>query len=186
MTIKNKVNLSIVVFLTFSILTVILIILPLLEKIKSNSHELIFQQEEFAVLEVQIRNLEGFKILYKDLEEILKEINNLFVDSDLPVGFITFLEKTAEDCEIPIEISSSLSAKTEKDIWPSLFFQISSTSSFPKFLKFLEKIEVSQYLIEIQNLNVRGLAGKEVKSKEYEKFSSSDVKTTLLLKVFTK
>jgi Tfp pilus assembly protein PilO len=174
MTITKKINLSIITFAILVILLVVFIIFPLFREIKDNSRELISQKESLATLEEKIGNLEKFKILYKELEQILEKIDNLFINSEVPVEFISFLETTAENCQQKIEISPTSAKKSEKELWSSLTFQIASTGSFPNFLKFLEKLETSPYLIEIKNINI---------SKSGE---GGDVKAIFSVKVFAK
>ena len=123
-------------------------------------------------LEKKIENLKEFQTLWLEIEPNLKKIDQLFIDPQVPVEFVNFLEKIAKDSEILIEISSAISSKTEKDPWPSLLLQINSTAPFSEFLKFLEKIETSPYLIEIQNLNARRLI-------------EGDAEITLSVKVYT-
>ena len=54
------------------------------------------------------------------------------------------------------------------------------------FLKFLEKIETGPYLIKIQNLNIRRLTEKELKSKGFSQFALGDVKASLSIQVYAK
>jgi len=138
MTTINKIYLSIFVFIALVILMTVFIIYPLFGEIKNNSKELISQKESLTTLETKIVDLERFKILYKELEEILEKIDNLFIDPEVPVEFIGFLEKTAEDCQLTIKISFASFKKIEKDSWPFLTFQTTSVGSFSNFLHFLE------------------------------------------------
>jgi len=186
MTLKNKINLSLIIFSVLSISLIVFLIYPLFREIRMNSEDLISKKQKLISLEVEVESLREFQTLWQEIELNLKKIDQLFIDPKVPVEFISFLETTARDCAINIEISPSLPSKIEKDPWPSLFFQISSTGSFSKFLKFLAEIETSPYLIEIQNLNGRRLTEKELKLKEFENFSLGDVKTTLSIKVYTK
>lgn len=186
MTLKNKINSPLIIFSILSISLIIFLIYPLFKEIKNNSEDLISKKQKLFSFKTKIENLEKFQSLWQEIEPNFKKIDQLFIDSEVPVEFISFLEATARDCEIPIEISSALPSKIKEDPWPSLFFQISSTTSFSKFLRFLAKIETSPYLIEIQNLNTRRLTGKELKLKEFERFSLSDIKTTLSIKIYTK
>jgi len=186
MTIKNKINLSLVIFGIFIIGFIAFLIYPLFKGIKNNSEDLISKKQNLLSLEAKIDDLEKFQSLWREIEPNFKKIDQLFIDPESPVEFISFLETTARDCAVDIEISSALSSKSEEDFWPSLLFQISSTSSFSKFLKFLAKIETGPYLIEIQNLNARRLTERELKLKEFEKYSLDDVKATFSIKVYTK
>lgn len=129
-------------------------------------------------LEAEISSLEKFKILYKNIEEALKTIDKLFVGSEVPVDFITFLENTSQSSSVKTEISPSSVRKIEKDPWPSLIFQLSSSGSFNNFLKFLKKLENSPYLVETQNLNIARIGG--------EKTATSDINAIFSIKVFVK
>jgi len=186
MTIKNKINLSLVIFSILIIGFIAFLIYPLFEGIKNNSEDLTSKKQKILSLEAKIGDLEKFQSLWREIEPSFKKIDQSFIEPKVPVEFISFLEMTARDCAIDIEISSALPSKVEKDPWPSLFFQISSTSSFPKFLKFLAKIETSPYLIEIQNLNGKSLTKKELDSEDLEKFSLIDTKITLSIKAYTR
>ena len=186
MTLRKKINLSLIIFTLLFIFSIIFLISPLYKDIKNNSQELISKKQEMAVLEAKIKNIEEFKKNYREINPNLEKIATLFVESAVPIEFIDFLEKTSRDCQTSIKISPSLVVKIPKDPWPSIAFQITSVGSFPNFLKFLEKLESSKYLIEIQNLNISRLTEAELKLKEFEKFSLGDVKTIFSLKVYTK
>ena len=150
----SRINLSIIVFFVLTVLIFIFGVYPIFKDIEKNSEELVSQKKELVILEAQITNLEKFKIVYKNLEDILERIQGLFVDARVPVDFIRFLENTAESSSLDISISPTSSGKFGNDYWQSLIFQISSRGSFPNFLRFLEKLENSPYLIEIQSLNI--------------------------------
>lgn len=179
MTVKNKIHLSIAIFLLLTILMVVFVIYPLLRNIKNSSNELIFQKNNLLTLETQITNLEKFKTISKGLEEILKKVDSLFVDPKVPIEFISFLEKNSKNNSLDIEISQISAKKMEKDAWSFLILQASITGSFPNFLRFFEKLEASPYLIEIQNLSVSTLAGQKPSS-------SDNIKADFLIKVFAK
>ena len=159
MAITKRIYLTLIIFALFIILMIVFIVFPLFSEIKNNSKELIIQKEKFIDLEAKITNLEKFKVLYAELQRFLKEIDNLFVDSGVPVEFVGFLEKTSDQCQLKIETLSTSGKKMEKDSWPSLTFQITSLGSFPNFLKFLEKLENSPYLVEVQNISLNKLMG---------------------------
>jgi hypothetical protein len=186
MTLKNKINLSLVIFILLSVILILFVIYPLFKEIKINSEDLISKRQSLTLLERKTENLKQYQTIWVEIEPNLEKIDKLFIDPEMPVEFISFLEATARDCDLSIEISPSLSQKTTEDPWPSLFFQISSTASFSKFSKFLEKLETSPYLIKIQNLNITRLSEAELKSKDLEKFSLGDVKATFSIKVYTK
>lgn len=186
MTEKKKSNISLILFALFSIFFFSFLIYPLFKDIKKISQELISKKEKIVFLEGKIKNILEFRENYKERKENLEKIERLFVKAEVPIEFINFLEKTAQDSQISIKISFTQIPISSKDPWSSIFFQITSIGSFPNFLKFFEKIESGQYLIEVQNLNISRLTESELKSKELEGFSLGDVKTNLSLKVYAK
>ena len=173
MTIAKKINLSIAALVLLIVLIVAFILYPLFQGISNNSKELFSQKEKSAAIGAEIERLEEFRILYKGLQEILEKIDNLFIDPEVPVEFISFLETIAEEQQLKIEISSVLAARIEEEPWPSLVFQITAIGPFQHLLRFLEKIENSPYLVEIKNINI-------IKMEE------GAVSASFSIKVFTK
>ncbi|PIZ87812.1 MAG: hypothetical protein COX92_00320 [Candidatus Nealsonbacteria bacterium CG_4_10_14_0_2_um_filter_40_15] len=174
MTITRKINLSIFIFVVSAALIAVFIIYPFFNDIKIGSKELILQKENLAILEAQMVNLENFKIIYKNLEEISEKIDGLSVNPEVPVEFIGFLENTAEEYHLKIEISPSSARATEKDLWSYITFQISTSGYFTNFLKFQKRMENSPYLIEIQNLSIGRLT------------ELGEIQASFTIKVFTK
>lgn len=172
---KKKIYITLVVLGGLSILSIVLIIRPLFKEIKKNSEGLLLEKNNLILLEDKIKNLEESENLYKTHQSNLDKIDELFVNPEVPIEFVNFLENNAAKSQLSIEISSVALTKKETDPWPSLSFQTSTVGSFSNFLKFLEKLETSPYLIEIINLNVKKLAEAE-----------SDVEAIFSIKVFTK
>jgi Tfp pilus assembly protein PilO len=184
MTPTRKIYLSIAVFGTTSILLIIFIIFPLLKEIKKNSEAFLLEREKVASLSKEKENLQKIKNLYQTYQSDLEKIEDIFIDSEVPIELVTFLEKTASTSLVQLKILS-MTKKTEKeDDWPSLLFQLSVTGSFSNFLKFVEKLENGPYLIEILDLNTHSLTEKE--TKKLEGFPLTDTDNFLTIKVFTK
>ncbi len=80
MTLRNKINLSIVVFLLLSLLLILFLIFPLFSDIKKNSQELISQKKKIAILENEIRNIEEFKKDYQTIKQSLERIETFFTN----------------------------------------------------------------------------------------------------------
>lgn len=185
MNLQNKIYLISAIFGLIILVLIVFFVSPLFKEIKKNSQDLIAFKKELISLEAKIENLRKFKEIFKTLEPDSEKIDKLLVDSEVPIDFIKFLEKTASDSQVLIEISSTSFKIVQTDPWPSLGFQIILTGSFPNYLKFLEKLETSPYLTEIQNLIVRRLSENEIRLMA-KTLSLGDVKATLSIKVFTK
>lgn len=186
MTLEKKINLSIAVLVILVLSFSIFLIYPLFSEIKNASRELILKKEDLLFFERNIENLTKFQVRYREIEPNLEKISSLFIDTKAPVRFISFLEGLAENFQFPIEISTAQTPKAKEDLWPSLSFTIKTIAPFSQFAVFLEKLENSPYLIEIQNLNIQRLTEKELQLKEFEEYKLGDVRISLSLKVFGK
>lgn len=174
----RKINLSTGIFIVFIIFFIVFLIYPLFRDIKNNSKELISQKENLEILQFKIENLENFKSSYKEFKPNLEKIDNLFVDPKMPVDFINFLEENAVEHQAEIKISPASSRNYGKDFWPSISFRANITSSFPNFLRFLQKLEIGPYLVDIQNISINKLpAGED--------YLAGNVSASLFFRVFT-
>ena len=177
MSINKKIYISLSFTLVLAVLAIFFVVSPLLGKIKNNSDLLFSEKEKTALLKREKENLEKLKESYKSRSSDLDKIETLLVKGDIPVEFVDFLEKTAVDSNVQINISS-LTKKTEKDDpWQNLFFKTTAAGPFVDFLKFLEKLENSPYLIEVLDLNVK---------KTSEAKTSTGIIADFSLKVFAK
>jgi len=186
MTLRNKINLSIIVFLLLSFLLILFLIFPLFNDIKKNSQELISQKQKITILENELKNIEEFKKDYQKIKLSLEKVETLFTNSDVPIDFITFLEKNARDCGISIKIIPASLIRTNEDPWPVIGFTINAAGPFSNFLRFLEKLESGPYLNELLSLNIRRLSEGELNLKDFEMFSLGDIQASFLIKVFAK
>ena len=170
---KNKIYLYLAIFLGISLLFFFLIIPYFLKRIRQESEELISLEGESVSLQKEIENLHQLEGIYRDYQSELAKIREMLIDSEVPVEFINFLEENAQISGQEIEISLFPQKKIKDEPWPVLSLQILTSGSFSKFLKFLEKLENSPYLIEVLNLNI-------------QKSANSDVESVFFIKVFAK
>ena len=151
----------------------------LIKDIKKNSEDFLRIKKEISIVRTQIENIESFKNTYLFLKPDLEKISNLFVDPEVPIDFIKFLESTASSSGVSIKVSLISSKAIIEEPWSFLEFQLNLTGSMQNIFKFLERIETANYLIEIQNLSIGQLSEKNLTTEEFKTFS-------LAIKVFTK
>lgn len=118
------------------------LIYPAFLSIKGGSGEILAKKGEMAALDMQSKELDAFKKNYIEYAPNFVRIDNTFVDAANPIEFIKFLETTAVEAGVGVEINvSSL---------PRL--QASVKGYFLDVLQFLEKIENGPYLLNVQKL----------------------------------
>ena len=185
MGIRKKIILISVVSGIIGLAFIFLLIYPLFKRIIKNSQGIIETRKEIVLSQDKAGDISQIKKDFKKLEPDLEKIDSLFVDSEAPIGLIEFLEKTAVNSGISIEIRPVSLKESKEDSWDSIGFQITTISSSDNSLRFLEKLEAAHYLIEIQNVVVNKLTEQNLKSQRYEGYSLGDVILNLKIKVFT-
>jgi len=177
---NSKKNIILVVFLIFLFLFFLFFVcMPLIE-IGRMSKEIKSQKNNLALLDIKIKNLAKFKDVSQELEDMAKEINGLFIDLEVPLEFINFIEKTIRECSLKREVFSiSPQNNPNKDTWSFLSFQLGVSGAFPDFLKFLDKLENNPYLIDVKNIHVSKLGDKATST-------INSVRADLEIKVFAR
>ncbi len=139
-------------FLLTAIILIRMFIFPTVEKIEKGSRRIIETQRESLRLVTQTMELTKFEESLDQYQPDLDRIDSLFIDSHSPLTFIQFLETTSLETNTELEISSIITPTTETNNWIPLTFNIILDGSFNDVMKFLEKVELSDYLVQSENL----------------------------------
>jgi hypothetical protein len=174
MTLAQKTNLILVIFIVFALVLVIFLVYPLVKNIQKGAGDLIAQRNASAELEIKIQNLKKFQAASENYQSNLEKIDELFISLSEPINFIKFLEEEVRASKLSIDIMPLSSNETKSDFWPSMNFQLGVNGSFPGFLEFFEKLESSPFLIEVINLDASRMT------------SGEEIMASLLIKVYTK
>ncbi|MCX6764662.1 MAG: hypothetical protein NTU58_03070 [Candidatus Nealsonbacteria bacterium] len=183
----RKTYIASVFFIGFFIASIIFLIIPLIKEIEKNSRDLIIVKADRKFFSEERSNIEKFENIFKEIQPNIEKTNIFFVSSEVPIDFINFLEKLASDSDIFLKIypsGVSLVEKSNKSLWPFLNFNLEASGSFYNFSKFIEKLENSSYLIQVQDLNIRKVK-TEISSSSDEGLSN-EISASFFLKVFAK
>lgn len=152
---RKKIIIYPLIFLAAALIIISVLIYPLFFSIRKSSEKIIFLKEKINFSQKEIEEIQQAKGTSESINSVLEKLERVFINSEVPVDFIRFLEKTAGESSVEIDISSFSAGNKESDPWESLGFQLNLTGAFPDFLRFLNIIEKSPYLIEISNLNIQ-------------------------------
>ncbi|MEF8847195.1 MAG: type 4a pilus biogenesis protein PilO [Candidatus Paceibacterota bacterium] len=170
---KHKTILYSLALLLWMGLLVGLLVYPLWNKVESSSIKLKETQEKITEVETQSRQLHNLQESLNKAKRSLKSVDNLFINKEAPVGFLGFLEETAADSNVDIDISPSAGQKKKKEPWPPTFFSVNGVGSFEECIEFVKKLEHAPYLLRIQSLSL----GEAEQSEK-------NVKVKLIIKVY--
>jgi Tfp pilus assembly protein PilO len=155
MTAKKKTYLIILLFAIVAICIFIFVVKPIFKGIKNYNSAMLEAKKERVTLDAEIDTLSDFKKQFQEYKINLEKIDSLFVNSEIPVDFIRFLEKLASDSGVSMEMYPVSSAESGIQDWKTLGYQLSVSGSFLNFSRFLEKLENSSYLVEVQDMSLQ-------------------------------
>jgi len=162
-----------------------LVIFSLFKDITTFSDELLIVKKELMLIAEKSKELFIWEKDHPDLEPSLREIGALLINPEIPINFLQFLEKTANDSQVSVQISLLSSEKETNGPFSFLRFKISLIGKFSDCLRFLDKLGSAPYLSEVEALSSAKLREDRLKLEKYQNFSSEDVEFSLLIKVFT-
>ncbi len=155
----NKENKKIIIISAFGLIIAILLlvffIFPFYNKLRLNSEELIKIKTDIFLTNERVEKSEKIKELYNRVSPEIGKIESLFIDSNVPVNFIEFLENKSARYNLAIDINSSRIRREEDGLWNILIFQLNVSGEPINFFNFLEKVENSPYILETSNLLAR-------------------------------
>jgi hypothetical protein len=161
MTSINKLYSIITLFVAIFLLFIFLIIRPLFGSIKNNAGRLLSMKNEILLIDQENKAIDDFKKKYDGYKPNLDNLGTIFVDSQNPVHFIEFMEKTAKEEAInDLNTNIIASSSNTKDPQKILTFKLSFTSDFSNIVRFTEKMEKGTYLVKINQLEIRGSKGQ--------------------------
>jgi len=171
---KEKIYLLIFSIFLFLILFSIFCYYPLIKGFVDEAKELKKIESQLSFLDQKISQLKKAKAIEKEIKGNIQSFKSLFIQKEMPLDFINFLEATAKDCKVELELSrfSEISLKEEER--ESLLFEGKTKGDFVSTLCFLNKVENAPFLVEFNSVNL-------FKEKDQNEISSS-----FSLKVFVK
>jgi Tfp pilus assembly protein PilO len=116
-------------------------------------HELKEVEREMSYFQAKISQLKEIKKKEKEIKEGIEKLKALFVDKELPLDFIKFLEEASKNCQAELEIKRfyDLSSRENKE---GLLFELNAKGNFYNIFCFLKKIENGPYLVSFQKFNL--------------------------------
>jgi Tfp pilus assembly protein PilO len=178
---QKKIFFSILISIT--ILAVILgfLIWPLFSQVKSFATIILTQKSTLKLLQDQVTTLEDFQKNYNLYSGQFQRIANGFVNQEVPLNFIEYLEALGRSNNLEVVINNmGFDSKNKKDALTALDFQVNAKGVVSNSLRFLEQLENGTWFLEIRQMNLE----KEILDPDQPKPKESAVSLSLSLSVF--
>lgn len=183
---KKQIILLIGGCIVIAIALVVFLLYPFFIGIKEDSNSLVSVKKELNNISDRSGGIETAKTTCSQIDSYLEKAENLFVDIDVPVRLIEFLEDMANSSNLDINISPMSLREAKDDVWEFVGFRLDLTGPYNNFVRFLKHVEAGQFLIEVNDMSIKALSESELKLRNYEQFSLGDITAILTIKVFAK
>lgn len=171
---KKKILISIIVALVFFAVFSFLCPYQVFKNIEEFSSQLLSVEAELVSIGEKNNELYNWERELPDLKPDLEKIEELFINLEMPVEFLRFLENLARDNNLSIRVSLLRAGENKDSNAAILQFKVLVDGSFSNCAKFLEKLENAPYLIAVENLIItRVLKGGEESFFEGMQFNLS-------------
>lgn len=183
---KQKIYITSITSIIIIIALILILVAPLVRKIKSLSLNLIEKKSLMSSYEKRGGDyLKNLKNKYIELEPQISKINKSFIDSDQVIDFILAVEKAAALTNNYLEIKEISSSTEEKD--QILSFQISLWGNFSNLIKFLVQLENMDYFVDSGSLQITKIEEKSLKNLTDKGImvSAEDIKSVISIKTYT-
>jgi hypothetical protein len=176
---KNKNSLSFSILAILYIAVLAWIFYWQIPNIKLYSDRCVKAQNDIATSQEILSQSISVKNFYSETQNDIKKADSLFADKEAPLVFINFLEKLATESNVAINISAGNSAdKSSADIFDFYSLQSTLMGQSKDIIKFMERLENSPYLLNIQSL--------DFSQSTDLKLGKIESKAVIMLKVYAK
>ncbi len=151
---KKKIYLSLLVFLIIILILIIFIVVPTIRDIKNMSNKI---EEQRLDLEKKYIKGQSLKQLAENLEKIepeLVKLNQIFINQNRELEFITTLEEIAAKNNINQKINLGAVSAAENQNFKKSTLQLYTSGSFTDQMNYLLSLEALNYYININSIDL--------------------------------
>lgn len=174
---KNKISLISGAFVVVLLAVLFFTFWYLFPAMKKTSKELAITEQGLSL--TSSKQSKQIRDTYEKMKPDYQKIENLFANPTTPLDLIGFWEKITGEENLIMKITPIVVEKYKYDPWKFLGFEITLSGHFINIQKFIQKIENSKYLFEINSLIIK----KNPASKKLDQ--TDEATATILLKTYT-
>jgi Tfp pilus assembly protein PilO len=171
---KNKITISLAGFFIVILSLIYFIVIPTVREIKTMGDSIEAQREDLEKKYIKGQSLKKLNENLNKIEPKLELLDQIFINKDRELEFITSLENEANNNQINQKINLSALEKTENQNFKKTNLQLFTKGNFIKQLQYLADLEKLNYYINIKILELSPTAsGEPAKTKSQDSLPSS-------------
>lgn len=166
---KNKITASLIGFLIVILSLIYFIVAPTIKEIKVMVKAIEAQRQDLEKKYVKGQSLKQLTENFKKIEPQLKLIDQIFINKNRELEFITSLENEADKNQVSQKINLSAPQKAENQNFQKTSLQLFTKGGFSRQLQYLLNLERLSYYINVKLLELSPIsAGEKIKADNGE------------------
>ncbi len=151
---KNKIIILVVLLIGFFAILSYFIIMPTISDILNMKDAINQQRHDLEKKYLQGQSLRRLSENLKKTEPQLTTLNNVFIDQNRALEFVTTLEGIAAKNNVSQKINLMTDNAVEYSVYKKIPLQVMVEGDFPSILNYLIDMESLNYYININNLDI--------------------------------
>jgi len=177
---KNKITASLAGFLVVLLSLIYFIVIPTVREIKTMGDSIDAQREDLERKYIKGQSLKKLTENLNKIEPKLELLDQIFINKNRELEFITSLENKANKNQISQKINLKSPEKTENQNFQKTDLQLFARGGFIKQLQYLTDLEQLNYYINVKLLELSPANGGEPVKTDSQGSQSSSVETNNL------
>lgn len=155
---KNKIIASALLFPAVIAVLLLFVIMPAINNISAMSNDIEARRIDLEEKYLRGQSLKKMMENLKNIDARIGDLDQIFIEKNDILGFITSLEKTAAENNIAQKINLLTEKDTKQNGYSKIPLQISTEGKFSNQFNYLSDIERSEYYINISSLELSSSA----------------------------
>lgn len=180
---KNKITASLISFLVIILSLTYFIILPTVKEIKAMGIAIAAEREDLEKKYIKGQSLKQLTENLKKIETRLKLLDQIFINKNRELEFITSLENEANKSQVSQKINLNAPQPEKNQNFQKTVLELRTKGNFIKQLKYLSNLEHLNYYINVKLLELSPASGDE-QTKTGNQGLPADVEETNSLNMY--
>lgn len=165
---RNKITASLTVWLAIILFLIYFIVVPTIKEIKTMGRLIEAQREDLEKKYIKGQSLKQLAENLNKIEPNLKLLDQIFINKNRELEFITSLENEADKNQVGQKINLSAPQKEANSDWQKSDLALHTKGGFIKQLEYLLALERLNYYLNVKLLELSPAGGEQVKGENQE------------------
>lgn len=162
---KNKITVSLVLWLAIILSLIYFIVLPTIKEIKAMGDAIEAERQDLEKKYIKGQSLKRLTENLNKIEPKLKLLDQIFINKNRELEFITSLENEANKSQVSQKINLNSPQKEENQNFQKTGLELFTKGGFLKQLEYLSALEHLSYYVNVKLLELSPASREQIKTE---------------------